>query len=107
MADLSHGSNPPPKLEPISATKIKIKTNTKFDGGLEPWLIFATKIRIKTNVKIDGGFEPWLIPVTKIKTNIKFVNLPNFGVINFRIILLKQDVSSMEKPPHQQSLVAH
>ena len=65
----------------ISATKIRIKTNIIFDGGFEPWLISATKIIIKTNVKFDGGFETCLVPTTKIKTNIKFENLPNFGVL--------------------------
>ena len=96
MEDLSHGSILPPK----------IKTNIKFDGGFEPWLISATKIKIKTNVKFDGyRFEPWLIPATKIETNIKHENMPNFGVFNFRIVLQVQDFSNMEQP-HQQSLVA-
>ena len=93
-------------MEPGLNPATKIITSIKFDGGFEPWLIFATKFRIKTDIKFDGGFEPWLIPTTKIKTNVKFENLPNFGMFNFRIVLQVQDVSSMLQPPHQQFLVA-
>ena len=51
-----------------------IKTDIKFDGGLEPWLIPATKSKSKTKINFDGGFGTCLIFATKIrtKTSVQF-----------------------------------
>ena len=61
--DQRTGAVASPKVSPMQPVwwlrpATKIKTDIKFDGGFEPWLIPATKIRIETDVKFDYGFKP-------------------------------------------------